>query len=487
MKNIDVFVLFVLVRLLSVVIVQTWFVPDEYWQSLEVAHKLAFNYGYLTWEWVLGIRSYVQPLIISFVYKILQFCYADNALVLIYVPRILQALLSAYADYCFYKWCGTKKWAIFNISTAWFWFYCSSRTLINSLETALTIIALSKFPWDRKNSNESNFLWIVSTLCVIRPTAVIQWFPLCIYYIVITREKLLSIVFGKFVPIGVITLTASIILDSYAHGSIIVTSYEFLKANVLNNVGEWYGTYPWYWYLSSGLPALLGIQIIPFVAITINILRHRHEYQHDLALLGCIVFTLFVYSCLKHKEFRFILPLLPMVLKITSSHIAKWSYKAAPLTIWFVTTIMLVGNVVPALYFSLIHQRGTLDVMQPLRLIAEKNPHSANFLFLMPCHSTPFYSYLHINVTTRFLTCEPNLQNKKNYVCEADDFYNNPNLWLRHNYPENGTLPTHIIVYDSLTVYLSNILSMYKPIKKIFHTHFPSERIGKYIYIYQIT
>ncbi|KAJ8939794.1 hypothetical protein NQ314_010998, partial [Rhamnusium bicolor] len=68
----------------------------------------------------------------------------------IYGPRILQALLSAYSDVCFYKWSGTRKWAIFCIASSWFWFYTGSRTLINTLECALTTIAISKFPWPGK-------------------------------------------------------------------------------------------------------------------------------------------------------------------------------------------------------------------------------------------------------------------------------------------------------------------------------------------------
>lgn len=83
MKNLDVFGLFLLIRLASVFIVQTWFVPDEYWQSLEVAHNFVFGYGYLTWEWILGIRSYLHPLIIAFFYKLLLLMNLDYAEVLV--------------------------------------------------------------------------------------------------------------------------------------------------------------------------------------------------------------------------------------------------------------------------------------------------------------------------------------------------------------------------------------------------------------------
>jgi GPI mannosyltransferase 3 len=66
---------------------------------------------------------------------------------LVFAPRIFQASVSAYADYRFYEWCGRKKWSLFIVITSWFWFFTGSRTLINTLEAAMTTIALSFFPW----------------------------------------------------------------------------------------------------------------------------------------------------------------------------------------------------------------------------------------------------------------------------------------------------------------------------------------------------
>lgn len=90
-----------------------------------------------------------------------------------------------------------------------------------------------------------------------------------------------------------------------------------------------------------------------------------------------------------------------------------------------------------------------------------------------------------MNVSTRFLTCEPNFNATENYVDEADRFYENPNLWLRTHFPPNGTLPSHIVGYDVLVPWISDILSRYKPLYRIFHTSFPSERVGKYVIIHE--
>lgn len=44
MVSYKIFGVFLALRVLSVFVVTTWFVPDEYWQSLEVGHKLAFGW-----------------------------------------------------------------------------------------------------------------------------------------------------------------------------------------------------------------------------------------------------------------------------------------------------------------------------------------------------------------------------------------------------------------------------------------------------------
>lgn len=74
-------------------------------------------------------------------------------------------------------------------------------------------------------------------------------------------------------------------------------------------------------------------------------------------------------------------------------------------------------------------------------------------------HYQFFCSHLHVNVTTRFLTCNPNFDNANIKNDEVTQFYNSPNKWLRKNYPPNGTLPSHIITFNNLSPLISDILS----------------------------
>ena len=68
-KDLQLFGLLLAYRLFNVYLVRTYMDPDETWQSLEVAHQMAFGTGYLTWEWRHQLREYAYPLIFAAIYK----------------------------------------------------------------------------------------------------------------------------------------------------------------------------------------------------------------------------------------------------------------------------------------------------------------------------------------------------------------------------------------------------------------------------------
>lgn len=138
---------------------------------------------------------------------------------------MLQALISAVADYRFYKWNNNTKWSAFVIGTSWFWFYTGSRTLSNTLEASLTTIALSYYP--RRASTGKNsagtfyatlsesinsvlllfadahgFLWLVGIVCFLRPTAAIPWLPLCLFHIQKSIYSVTEIILKRYLLIG---------------------------------------------------------------------------------------------------------------------------------------------------------------------------------------------------------------------------------------------------------------------------------------------
>ena len=81
---------------------RSWHVPDETWQSVEISHRIAFGYGYQTWEWRLPqpIRSYAHPLIFVPGLYLLKVMGWDSPQMVVLLPRITQAVISAVGDVC---------------------------------------------------------------------------------------------------------------------------------------------------------------------------------------------------------------------------------------------------------------------------------------------------------------------------------------------------------------------------------------------------
>lgn len=288
--------------------------------------------------------------------------------------------------------------------------------------------------------------------------------------------------------------------DSYAHGSFIVTPFEFFRVNAFLGIGSHYGTHNWHWYIYNGLPTVLGVHSIPFLLGSFDVAHDRRQFPERFILLTSIGFTLAVYTLLAHKEARFMLALLPMCQYIGADYLSRWSRKASRWAVWLVAIMLLVCNTIPAAYFARVHQAGTTAVMPQLAQIARdyRGPadtaDAAKFLFLMPCHSTPYFSHVHRNVTMRFLTCEPNLAQTDGYVDEADRFYADPAKWLRQHLPVYpvSALPTHVVMFDVLRNQVADFLAAnYRPLLSLPHMdpegwlEMNDKRMGETVLVYE--
>lgn len=90
-------------------------------------------------------------------------------------------------------------------------------------------------------------------------------------------------------------LGISVCIDSFIHGSLIFTAYNFIKFNFVEDIGSFYGSNPWHWYLSKGFPAILGIQFLPFILACIVVIKNKKSHTNELAILGTLIFILSVY------------------------------------------------------------------------------------------------------------------------------------------------------------------------------------------------
>jgi len=150
--EVKIFLMLILFRFYNSISLSTFFVPDEYWQSIEVAHNYVFDYGYLTWEWKERIRSFSYPLLFTLPYMILKRFNLDNTDLLIYFPRLVHVFIAAICDLYTYKLTkkyfgrNAAKWALFCSMLSWSNWNILVRTVSNSIETSLTVMALYYWP-----------------------------------------------------------------------------------------------------------------------------------------------------------------------------------------------------------------------------------------------------------------------------------------------------------------------------------------------------
>ena len=70
------------------------------------------------------------------------------------------------------------------------------------------------------------------------------------------------------------------------------------------------------------------------------------------------VLTIALYSCLGHKEFRFLLPIVPLGCCFVAEVFSRGARDSLSALVpdWVKVALLLVLNIPPAIYFSVIHQ-----------------------------------------------------------------------------------------------------------------------------------
>ncbi|KAL7750031.1 glycosylphosphatidylinositol anchor biosynthesis [Sorochytrium milnesiophthora] len=592
--------LLIVFRVYNALTIASFYVPDEYYQSLEVAYYAVFGHGYLTWEWRpnVQLRGFSHPLLFAGVYKLLQWLKLDHTGLLIGLPKMVQGLLAALADFWTYKLAhetlgySTARWTLACSLISWYNWYALPRTLANSIETTTSAAAL--YYWTKNFLNlrldaapQVSFVWALmytAVTIVLRPSAfptfVVAVGMFGVHFVrwagkqpaEIRRRLLLraSIIFTVQMAVAmVLALFTSIAIDSIAYAvlsgssvsdaswafvrtlvvsagliewlpwlfdesavampvlKLVFPPWNFVRFNVTHALSAFYGTNLWHWYLSSALTAI-SATLIPATLYGAWQLAKFTRNQQELkegegarrtavwCLLVTFGATVLMFSLLAHKEFRFLAGIMPILFLVTGFGLHTASRKVQTLGAtahtpptqqqqqqqntatqqqrrprlkahWYLSLVaLLVTQSLAGWYLSCVYQRGVVDVMHWIRAqatqAAHKGPADAMAVyFMMPCHSTPYYSYVGRPIRMGFLTCEPPLslsekQRGKSqadtlaairaYRDEADRFYDNVpgslaqwqwthDKWHMYLHAETATRETadsatHIVLFDVL-------------------------------------
>ncbi|EPX72035.1 pig-B [Schizosaccharomyces octosporus yFS286] len=478
--------------------VKTFFQPDEFYQSLEVAHHLVFGYGFLTWEWRNSIRSGLHPLIFACLYQLLKLLGWDsNYTVMLSAPRILQGTFSAILDYATYQFAlhryGSRaaRWTLVCSLFSFFNAFVGVRTFANSLETTMTALAL--WQWQKymrlvshtqvkTDHNPTAFralLWFITIIGIaflIRPTNLLIWVvPVLLWTaspkapflrpsLILARVRQLfwEVLNHPFAITAVVStiLIFNVLVDRYVYGRFVFPIISFFNFNVTSGLSSLYGVNSAHYYLSQAIPLICGGYII-FLFLSF-----------DLQAVFAVGFVLLPYSFISHKEFRFVYPLSPILLSAIGNGLASVSSK------WIRRGFVLIScvHIGVAIILCRFHQLGSADVMPLIHSLAAQNKTG---IILAPCHTTPWQSHIHVpsaDRTWRFLTCEP----FEHPFDETNRFYMDMPAYL----DQLEVYPDYLVFFEerlpSLEVYFDSKGLLYNEFATYFNSWIPEseERRG---------
>ncbi|KAJ9619387.1 glycosylphosphatidylinositol anchor biosynthesis [Knufia peltigerae] len=307
---------------------------------------------------------------------------------------------------------------------------------------------------------------------ILRPTNIFIWFSLASMAFFRFRTSAgpswteSTIFIRETILCGSTVLIFSSVVDRIFYDAWVFPPLNFLHVNVIQSLATFYGSNDWHYYLSQGYPLLL-MTALPFTLIGMcRVLRNKVAESdatptgvitlRSLTILCILVPALF--SNIAHKEVRFIYPLLPALHIITAVQLSRFfgplvtessraGHRASKRLLLF---FLLALNVGLAYYTSYVHNSGIISLTHYLRnefedvYLGLSQPSNMTLGMLMPCHSTPWRSHFQYPPTAAnpgirawALTCEPPLgldaTEKATYMDEADQFYDNPTLWLKRH------------------------------------------------------
>jgi phosphatidylinositol glycan class B len=284
--------------------------------------------------------------------------------------------------------------------------------------------------------------------CVVRPTGVIIWifsFGALLLRLRFHPKRAWTVLLQAF-AIGYVTavtmppvvhsdgqisysttaLVSLFAIDSAYYGRPTLTPLNFLLTNF--HVSAFYGTNQWHYYFTQALPILLSTAL-PFALHGAYLLSKPQFGGNDATLLmvKLVAWTLGVYSLGRHKEWRFVHPLLPLLHICAAKSLVSFNMSFPKtsfqrngknggsslfLNIRSMHLAVILLNL-PLIYYVLRwHGSAQISVMHYLRSLPQVELDTLGFL--MPCHSTPWQAYLHrseLNGTGKMwaLGCEPPL------------------------------------------------------------------------------
>jgi len=376
--------------------------PDEIYQSIAPAHKMVFGHGFLPWEFIYGMRNWAFPGFIALLLKISSSIKNTPEFYLTFIKSFfaITSLLTSYGCYLLTRSlrgnhvAGLMAAVLTLLSIPLIYF--SHRALTEVASMPLIVFGLYFTFRSTKNYKTVGMASSLLALAVIlRPQNAIFALGMLIHLLIIKDYRaflnsLAIFIFWAFI-LG--------FMDYLTWGQWFYSSITYLKFNLIQQGANLFGTEGPSYYFMAIYKSIGAFSLFLLSGWLLGI-------KNKLILPYIILAYFLAHQFLSHKEFRFIIVLLPLLFSLTGIFFTK----ALKLKTIMVLTLFLCFRLI---HFSEIKMDKISHIRFPLNKSAFNYYGDINRLLLLANKKTDLcglkiddfnliwsggYSYLHQNV-----------------------------------------------------------------------------------------
>jgi len=283
--------------------------PDEIFQTLEPAHRLAYGFGIVTWEYRVGLRSLALPGLLATIMRLTSWIGAGSVGYLVGIKAFL-CLLSLSAVLFAFFWTyrvGGLSAAVISSVIATFWYeliYYSPKAFLEVVAAHL-LLAGVYLTVPGKLFSRWNRLFIAGLLLGSAVALRIHLAPAVAFVAVYTcrREwhaKWIPMVLGVACP-----LLAGGLLDALTWSYPFQSTVLNVWINVVQGKAANWGVPPWYFYVEWLIKRLGPLLILAVLGV-----------RRSPLLAWLVLIIVLSHSVIAHKEYRFVYPVIPLIIAL---------------------------------------------------------------------------------------------------------------------------------------------------------------------------
>lgn len=415
-----IWILALVLRVIAAILSKGYVHPDEHYQSIEVVYEKIFGLGFIPWEFEEGARSWVYPGIVFIIFKLflaLGITNIENILIGVRLFSGLLSMIPVILSYYLGKIFFDKKTGLFGSFFIAIWYefiFWATRTMSDSLamnflfvSVFFSMMSAKKQPEKKVKENQKfltkDILWgflagiFLGLAFMFKFSVLIIGLP--IFALFLAKKKWKVIVFFIFGTIIIIICQG--LIDLFTWGSFLHSSIEFFKYNIISSESAVHGEEHFLSYIAFFAYYFSSYALLYLLFIVIG----TEKEWKSIFLLTTSIFFVLVFSFITHKEWRFILPILPLLSIVVVRGMVKFPkfINKKELQHGIFASIILV-TVYASAYLGIVERnfQPKNNFCESFKWIGQQQEIDNVYIIGYLKFEAPGYTYLGVNVTLYF-------------------------------------------------------------------------------------